>query len=68
MIALIRSNLDTVVGIGLVGLAPETVTPRMTGTLGLITSLIACYQVSRLSVELIDGTSTCLFARSRSNL
>lgn len=44
MIALIRSNLDTVVGIGLVGLAPETVTPRMTGTLGLITSLIACYQ------------------------
>jgi hypothetical protein len=47
MISLIRSNLDTVVGIGLVGLAPETVTPRVTGSLGLITSLIACYQVSR---------------------
>jgi peroxin-11B len=44
MISLIRSNLDTVVGIGLVGLAPETVTPRVTGSLGLITSLIACYQ------------------------
>jgi hypothetical protein len=37
--------VDVVVAVGLLQLAPKKVTPRVTGALGFITSLISCYQV-----------------------
>ena len=48
-LALVKSSIDIVVAIGLLQLAPKTVTPRVTGALGFTTSLISCYQVSHLS-------------------
>eukprot|EP00245_Coleochaete_scutata_P015556 TRINITY_DN6989_c0_g1_i2.p1 TRINITY_DN6989_c0_g1~~TRINITY_DN6989_c0_g1_i2.p1 ORF type:complete len:260 (+),score=27.10 TRINITY_DN6989_c0_g1_i2:82-861(+) len=44
-LGLIKSSLDIVVAIGLLQLAPKTVNPRLTGALGVITSLISCYQL-----------------------
>ncbi|KAI5073526.1 hypothetical protein GOP47_0011539 [Adiantum capillus-veneris] len=41
----IKSSLDVVVTIGLLQLAPKSVTPRITGACGTVTSLIACYEV-----------------------
>eukprot|EP00271_Cylindrocystis_brebissonii_P010498 TRINITY_DN26696_c0_g1_i1.p1 TRINITY_DN26696_c0_g1~~TRINITY_DN26696_c0_g1_i1.p1 ORF type:complete len:247 (+),score=54.26 TRINITY_DN26696_c0_g1_i1:139-879(+) len=41
----IKSSLDILVAIGLLQLAPKTVTPRVTGALGVITSVISCYQL-----------------------
>lgn len=45
--------MDIVVAVGLLQLAPETVTPRVTGAFGFITSLISCYQV-HLSVASLN--------------
>uniref|UniRef100_A0A0D6R598 Peroxisomal membrane protein 11C n=1 Tax=Araucaria cunninghamii TaxID=56994 RepID=A0A0D6R598_ARACU len=45
MLALAKASLDIVVAIGLLQLAPKNVTPRVTGGLGFITSLISCYQL-----------------------
>lgn len=41
----VKNSLDILVGIGLLQLAPRHVNARVTGALGLITSLIACYQL-----------------------
>ncbi|XP_072995716.1 peroxisomal membrane protein 11-5-like [Typha latifolia] len=45
LLALIKSSMDLVVAVGLLQLAPKKVTPRVTGALGFITSLISCYQL-----------------------
>lgn len=42
---LVKSGLDILVAAGLLQLAPRTITPRVTGGLGFITSVISCYQV-----------------------
>nr|AEX93433.1 peroxin Pex11 [Physcomitrium patens]PNR35120.1 hypothetical protein PHYPA_023019 [Physcomitrium patens] len=42
---LIKSGMDIVVAVGLLQLAPKTITPRVTGGLGFITSVISCYQL-----------------------
>lgn len=44
-LALVKAGLDVVVAIGLLQLAPKKVTPRVTGGLGFVTSLISCYQL-----------------------
>lgn len=44
-LALVKAGLDIVVAVGLLQLAPKKVTPRVTGALGLVTSLISCYQL-----------------------
>jgi hypothetical protein len=54
---LIKSGLDILVAAGLLQLAPKSITPRVTGGLGFITSVISCYQVTfvgpnQLSVSL----------------
>lgn len=49
-LALVKSSIDIVVAIGLLQLAPKTVTPRVTGALGFTTSLISCYQVNTFSI------------------
>ncbi|KAH7277058.1 hypothetical protein KP509_39G032300 [Ceratopteris richardii] len=41
----IKSSLDIFVAIGLLQLAPKKITPRITGGLGFVTSLISCYQL-----------------------
>ncbi|XP_018478557.1 peroxisomal membrane protein 11E-like isoform X2 [Raphanus sativus] len=45
IVALIKSSMDIVVAIGLLRLAPWIIGHRVTGFLGLITSLISCYQL-----------------------
>ena len=45
LLALVKAAMDVVVAIGLLQLAPNKVTPRVTGALGFVTSLISCYQV-----------------------
>lgn len=45
-LALIKASMDFVVAIGLLQLAPKKITPRVTGALGFVTSLISCYQVA----------------------
>ncbi|KAJ3672473.1 hypothetical protein LUZ60_007194 [Juncus effusus] len=45
LLALVKSSLDMVVGVGLLQLSPNKVTPRVTGAFGLATSLISCYQL-----------------------
>jgi len=42
---LIKSGLDILVAAGLLQLAPKSITPRVTGGLGFITSVISCYQL-----------------------
>eukprot|EP00897_Mesotaenium_endlicherianum_P010639 jgi/Mesen1/9603/ME000659S08975 len=42
---LIKVGLDVIVGVGLLQLAPKTVNSRVTGALGTVTALIACYQL-----------------------
>ncbi|PSS24346.1 Peroxisomal membrane protein like [Actinidia chinensis var. chinensis] len=44
-LALIKAGMDTVVAVGLLQLAPKKVTPRVTGAVGFISSLISCYQL-----------------------
>ncbi|KAE8730421.1 Peroxisomal membrane protein 11C [Hibiscus syriacus] len=44
-LALVKAGLDILVAVGLLQLAPTKVTPRVTGALGFITSLISCYQL-----------------------
>lgn len=44
-LSLIKAGIDTVVAVGLLQLAPEKVTPRVTGAFGFISSLISCYQL-----------------------
>ncbi|ONK62807.1 uncharacterized protein A4U43_C07F8340 [Asparagus officinalis] len=45
LLSLIKSSLDIVVAAGLLRLSPNKITPRVTGGLGFITSLISCYQL-----------------------
>ncbi|KAG4377904.1 hypothetical protein AAZX31_18G208400 [Glycine max] len=47
-LSLIKAGIDTVVAVGLLQLAPKTVTPRVTGAFGFVSSLISCYQVPLL--------------------
>ncbi|XP_019426236.1 PREDICTED: peroxisomal membrane protein 11C-like isoform X1 [Lupinus angustifolius] len=44
-ISLVKAGIDTVVAVGLLRLAPNNVTPRVTGALGFVSSLISCYQL-----------------------
>nr|AFK43968.1 unknown [Medicago truncatula] len=44
-LSLIKAGIDTVVAVGLLQLAPEKVTPRVTGAFGFASSLISCYQL-----------------------
>ncbi|CAB94143.1 putative protein [Arabidopsis thaliana] len=44
-LALIKSSMDIIVAIGLLQLAPKTISPRVTGAFGFTTSLISCYQL-----------------------
>lgn len=44
-LALVKASMDIVVAIGLLQLAPEKITPRVTGGLGFLSSLISCYQL-----------------------
>lgn len=44
-LSLVKSLLDIVVAVGLLQLTPKTVTPRVTGAIGFLTSLISCYQL-----------------------
>ncbi|MQL86145.1 hypothetical protein Taro_018681 [Colocasia esculenta] len=46
LLSLVKASLDIVVAAGLLQLAPKKVTPRVTGALGFITSLISCYQAN----------------------
>lgn len=45
LLTYVKNSVDVFVGIGLLQLAPKTITPRVTGALGTITALIACYQL-----------------------
>lgn len=45
LLALVKAGMDVVVAVGLLQLAPNKVTPRVTGAFGFVTSLISCYQV-----------------------
>ncbi|KAJ0964132.1 hypothetical protein J5N97_029254 [Dioscorea zingiberensis] len=45
LLSLVKSSMDIVVAVGLLQLAPKTVTPRVTGAFGFVTSLISCYQL-----------------------
>ena len=51
-LALIKAGMDTVVAVGLLQLAPKKVTPRVTGAVGFVSSLISCYQVHKVLLEL----------------
>lgn len=44
-LALIKAGIDIVVAAGLLQLAPQKITPRVTGAFGFATSLISCYQL-----------------------
>ncbi|CAH9069745.1 unnamed protein product [Cuscuta europaea] len=44
-VALVKAGLDIVVAVGLLQLAPQKVTPRVTGAFGFVSSLISCYQL-----------------------
>ncbi|KAL1549904.1 Peroxisomal biogenesis factor [Salvia divinorum] len=44
-LALVKTILDIGVSVGLLQLAPKKITPRVTGALGFVTSLISCYQL-----------------------
>ena len=45
LLSLVKSSMDIVVAIGLVHLAPNKVTPRVTEGFGFISSAISCYQL-----------------------
>jgi hypothetical protein len=68
LLALVKAAMDVVVAIGLLQLAPKKVTPRVTGALGFVTSLISCYQVVApaclcvvVQVLFRDGIATLMF-------
>ncbi|XP_058737256.1 peroxisomal membrane protein 11C-like [Vicia villosa] len=44
-LALIKAGIDVVVAAGLLQLAPQKITPRVTGAFGFASSLISCYQL-----------------------
>ncbi|XP_075518684.1 peroxisomal membrane protein 11D-like [Primulina tabacum] len=44
-LAFVKAALDTVVAVGLLQLAPKKVTPRVSGAVGFVSSLISCYQL-----------------------
>ncbi|XP_041000141.1 peroxisomal membrane protein 11C [Juglans microcarpa x Juglans regia] len=44
-LALIKAGMDIVVAVGLLQLAPKKVSPRVTGAVGFVSSLISCYQL-----------------------
>lgn len=46
-LALVKASMDLLVAVGLLQLAPKKVTPRVTGALGFVSSLISCYQVCK---------------------
>lgn len=45
VLGFVKSSMDVVVAVGLLQLASKRVTPRVTGALGFITSLITCYEL-----------------------
>ncbi|KAF3325057.1 peroxisomal membrane protein 11-5-like protein [Carex littledalei] len=45
MITLIKAFMDLTVGVGLLKLKPKIITPRVTGVLGFLSSLISCYKL-----------------------
>ncbi|KZV26722.1 peroxisomal membrane protein 11C-like [Dorcoceras hygrometricum] len=47
-LAFVKAALDIVVAVGLLQLAPKKVTPRVSGAVGFVSSLISCYQVLRI--------------------
>ncbi|KAH7441710.1 hypothetical protein KP509_03G050300 [Ceratopteris richardii] len=47
---LLMSSMDIVLGIGLLQLAPKRVTPRITGAVGTITSIISCYELFKSAI------------------
>ncbi|XP_038876407.1 peroxisomal membrane protein 11C [Benincasa hispida] len=44
-LALVKASMDLFVAVGLLQLAPKKITPRVTGALGFVSSLISCYQL-----------------------
>lgn len=44
-LAFVKAALDVVVAVGLLKLAPNKVTPRVSGAVGFVSSLISCYQL-----------------------
>ncbi|KAG6430129.1 hypothetical protein SASPL_108191 [Salvia splendens] len=44
-LAIVKTILDIGVAVGLLQLAPKKITPRVTGAIGFVTSLISCYQL-----------------------
>ena len=54
-VALVKAGLDLVVAVGLIQLAPNEVTLRVTGAFGFVSSLISYYQVpaSNIIVHLL---------------
>lgn len=44
-LAFVKAALDIVVAVGLLKLAPNKVTPRISGAVGFVSSLISCYQL-----------------------
>eukprot|EP00250_Pteridium_aquilinum_P015868 c22810_g1_i3 orf=290-985(+) len=44
-LSFVKSSMDVVLAIGLLQLASKRVTPRVTGALGTVTSLITCYEL-----------------------
>lgn len=44
-LAFVKAALDIVVAVGLLKLAPNKVTPRVSGAVGFMSSLISCYQL-----------------------
>ncbi|XP_073024030.1 peroxisomal membrane protein 11D-like [Primulina eburnea] len=44
-LAFVKAALDIVVAVGLLKLAPNKVTPRVSGAVGFVSSLISCYQL-----------------------
>ncbi|XP_073291247.1 peroxisomal membrane protein 11D-like [Primulina huaijiensis] len=44
-LAFVKAALDIVVAVGLLQLAPKKVTPRVSGAVGFVSSLISCYQL-----------------------
>lgn len=44
-LAFVKAALDIVVAVGLLKLAPNKVTPRVSGAVGFVSSLVSCYQL-----------------------
>ncbi|KAJ3692706.1 hypothetical protein LUZ60_011801 [Juncus effusus] len=45
LLAVVKTTMDVIVGLGLLNVAPKTFTPRVVGSFGFISSLISCYRL-----------------------